>query len=291
MKSRGLDQGSTFYFSIPVSQISTSSTANNKSSMSSALINPEMRVAKRTNARPVSSASSASQVMPELSQNDISNNNIHSESSVALRVTDIRSAEPVIPSLNANFSTVNPDAKVDKTNNIYITSLKVLVVDDVASNRKMVIRTLEANKMTTSIDQAADGQEALDLVLDMIKKEVTYDLIIMDFEMPVLNGPDATKKARGAGYKGLIFGLTGNAQDVDIAHFKTSGADEVMVTTHIYDHAARRRSYEILAEVAGLAGGVRAVGHGVIRWNVSLAISACRRSRYVTVQVAPSSRT
>jgi len=29
-----------------------------------------------------------------------------------------------------------------------------------------------------------------------------------------------------------------------------TGADEVMITSHIYDHAARLRSYEIVAPVA-----------------------------------------
>jgi alkanesulfonate monooxygenase SsuD/methylene tetrahydromethanopterin reductase-like flavin-dependent oxidoreductase (luciferase family) len=32
-------------------------------------------------------------------------------------------------------------------------------------------------------------------------------------------------------------------------------ADEVMVTTMIYDHGARRRSYELLAEAFGLDAG------------------------------------
>ncbi len=35
------------------------------------------------------------------------------------------------------------------------------------------------------------------------------------------------------------------------------GADEVMVVTITHDHAARRRSYELIAE---LAGGLRALG-------------------------------
>ena len=35
-------------------------------------------------------------------------------------------------------------------------------------------------------------------------------------------------------------------------------ADEVMITTMIHDHAARRRSYELLAQAFGLAGAVRA---------------------------------
>jgi alkanesulfonate monooxygenase SsuD/methylene tetrahydromethanopterin reductase-like flavin-dependent oxidoreductase (luciferase family) len=32
-------------------------------------------------------------------------------------------------------------------------------------------------------------------------------------------------------------------------------ADELMLTTMVYDHAARRHSYELLAEVFGLARG------------------------------------
>ena len=35
---------------------------------------------------------------------------------------------------------------------------------------------------------------------------------------------------------------------------KEYGADEVMVVTITYDHAARVRSYELLADVFGLAG-------------------------------------
>ncbi len=36
------------------------------------------------------------------------------------------------------------------------------------------------------------------------------------------------------------------------------GADELIVVTITYDHAARRRSYELLAEAFGLAGSLRA---------------------------------
>ena len=34
-------------------------------------------------------------------------------------------------------------------------------------------------------------------------------------------------------------------------------ADEVMVTSMLYDHATRRRSYELLAEAFGLGGTAR----------------------------------
>jgi alkanesulfonate monooxygenase SsuD/methylene tetrahydromethanopterin reductase-like flavin-dependent oxidoreductase (luciferase family) len=34
----------------------------------------------------------------------------------------------------------------------------------------------------------------------------------------------------------------------------STGADEVMITTHVHDHAARVRSYELVAAAFGLAG-------------------------------------
>jgi luciferase family oxidoreductase group 1 len=51
--------------------------------------------------------------------------------------------------------------------------------------------------------------------------------------------------------------FTGSAETVRArldAMIAATGADEVMVTTMIYDHAARRRSYEVLAQAFGLAG-------------------------------------
>jgi CheY-like chemotaxis protein len=52
----------------------------------------------------------------------------------------------------------------------------------------------------------------------------------MDFEMPVMNGPDATKKIREIGFDSLslaIVGVTGNTNTEDIEHFKSCGADSV----------------------------------------------------------------
>jgi alkanesulfonate monooxygenase SsuD/methylene tetrahydromethanopterin reductase-like flavin-dependent oxidoreductase (luciferase family) len=40
------------------------------------------------------------------------------------------------------------------------------------------------------------------------------------------------------------------------------GAEEVMVVTITYEHEARRRSYELIAEAFGLSGAVPAEGEG-----------------------------
>jgi CheY-like chemotaxis protein len=56
----------------------------------------------------------------------------------------------------------------------------------------------------------------------------TYDAVLMDFIMPNMDGPTATRAIRALGYEGLIVGVTGNALDSDIQHFLLSGAVKVL---------------------------------------------------------------
>jgi DNA-binding NarL/FixJ family response regulator len=47
--------------------------------------------------------------------------------------------------------------------------------------------------------------------------------------MPVLNGPDATTKIRSLGFRGKIFGVTGNTLPADIEDFSSRGLDEILL--------------------------------------------------------------
>ena len=51
---------------------------------------------------------------------------------------------------------------------------------------------------------------------------------MMDFVMPVMDGPDATKAIRDLGYNGPVIGCTGNTLDFDIKRFKDSGCDRII---------------------------------------------------------------
>jgi signal transduction histidine kinase len=110
--------------------------------------------------------------------------------------------------------------------------MRILVAEDSASSRKMLIRLLE--RSGCECVPAANGQDAVDAVkadLAAARDDPTYrpiDSILMDFEMPLLKGPEATRECRRLGYKGIIIGVTGNVLDEDIDYFIEHGADEVI---------------------------------------------------------------
>ena len=110
---------------------------------------------------------------------------------------------------------------------------RCLVVDDSLPNRKMLVRLLERAGHTCL--SAMNGQEAVEIMdADYSKhnNEDDYDpidSIFMDYEMPVLNGPDATRIIREKGYKDVtIIGVTGNVLADDINYFISAGANKVL---------------------------------------------------------------
>eukprot|EP01042_Synura_sphagnicola_P036702 gene36702-biopygen19928 len=67
-------------------------------------------------------------------------------------------------------------------------------------------------KLFGHIDEAEDGVQAVNCVKRATEQGLPYDVIFMDFVMPNMDGPTATAEIRKMGFKGPIFGVTGNAQ-------------------------------------------------------------------------------
>jgi CheY-like chemotaxis protein len=103
---------------------------------------------------------------------------------------------------------------------------RILVVDDSGFNRKMVVRLLRSQDHTCH--EAEDGQVAIDKYSEMVTRGEPPDAILMDFEMPVMNGPTATARLREMGCTCLLVGVTGNVLPADKLAFKSAGADSVL---------------------------------------------------------------
>lgn len=102
----------------------------------------------------------------------------------------------------------------------------ILIVDDAASNRKMLKRFLVA--IDCKVTEASDGVEFLDLIKSMKNSPTEFDLILLDSEMPRMTGPEAVKEFRKLGFTTLVFGLTGNVLRADVEDFIDHGANLVL---------------------------------------------------------------
>lgn len=99
---------------------------------------------------------------------------------------------------------------------------KDLIVDDNYINRKLGTEMLEAHGLIVSA--CVNGQEALEIV----QKEI-FDIVLMDIQMPVLNGLDATKAIRqlGGDFSTLpIIAMTAHATKEDAKRSLDAGLDE-----------------------------------------------------------------
>jgi CheY-like chemotaxis protein len=104
-----------------------------------------------------------------------------------------------------------------------IFTIRFLLVDDSALTRKMVNRVLVSRGHICS--EAEDG---LDAVEKYQAAAGAFDVIVMDNFMPRCTGPDATRKLRELGYRGLVIGATGNCLPEEVQAFMEAGVNRVM---------------------------------------------------------------
>ena len=108
---------------------------------------------------------------------------------------------------------------------------RILVAEDAASSRKMLVRLLErAGHSCVAVEDGQQAVLAMSNDLAIAKTDVSHTPIctlLMDFEMPIMTGPEATKAIREIGFNGTIIGVTGNVLQEDVDFFKDHGANEV----------------------------------------------------------------
>jgi CheY-like chemotaxis protein len=68
--------------------------------------------------------------------------------------------------------------------------MRIIIVDDIFTNRLLISEIVKS--MGHTIIEADNGRKAL----DMLQNEGKFDLVLMDIEMPVMNGIETTKYIR-----------------------------------------------------------------------------------------------
>ncbi|MEM8601780.1 MAG: response regulator, partial [Bacteroidota bacterium] len=114
-------------------------------------------------------------------------------------------------------------AKTDTEMDAETGALRVLLVEDHRINQKVALRLLE--RLGIGADLAANGREAVDAV-----QQHPYDLVLMDVQMPVMDGVEATRAIRQLDLPAQprIVALTAEAMDGDRAAFLEAGMDDYL---------------------------------------------------------------
>lgn len=104
-------------------------------------------------------------------------------------------------------------------------SKNILIAEDSSVILNLTKKILEQENY--NISAAKNGQEVLDKLANN-----NYDLILMDINMPVLDGMECSKKIRALADQSKattpIFAITGNASNFSTEEFKAAGINEYL---------------------------------------------------------------
>jgi signal transduction histidine kinase/CheY-like chemotaxis protein/HPt (histidine-containing phosphotransfer) domain-containing protein len=102
----------------------------------------------------------------------------------------------------------------------------VLVAEDGRDNRRLIAAFLDKTGVTVQF--ASNGRIACDLVLESAASGRPFDLILMDMQMPEMDGYAATARLRQIGYQGKIVAVTAHALTGDRQKCLDAGCDEYL---------------------------------------------------------------
>jgi signal transduction histidine kinase/CheY-like chemotaxis protein len=105
-------------------------------------------------------------------------------------------------------------------------SCRVLLAEDGHDNQVLISTFL--TKGGAKVKVVTDGRLAVDEALSAASASQPYDVILMDMQMPVLDGYGAASELRLAGYAGPIVALTAHAMAGDRERCENAGCDEYL---------------------------------------------------------------
>jgi CheY-like chemotaxis protein len=101
---------------------------------------------------------------------------------------------------------------------------RILLAEDGPDNQRLIAFVLR--KAGAEVTVADNGEIAYYLATAALEAGSPFDVILMDIQMPIMDGYEATQKLRSAGYREPIIALTANAMAGDREKCVDVGCDD-----------------------------------------------------------------
>lgn len=109
--------------------------------------------------------------------------------------------------------------------------VRVLVIDDLADARNLLTSLYE--HAGAEVTSAATGREGIAAIQAAIKSQKPFHLVSTDIKMPELDGLDASKEIRNAGFTGSIVAFTATVNMHDRQKGQKNGINRYFAKTSI----------------------------------------------------------
>jgi CheY-like chemotaxis protein len=113
----------------------------------------------------------------------------------------------------------------EETAKLPLQGYHVMIVDDVQVNR-LVVET-KLRDMGANVQCASNGRAAVNMILEAEQSESPIEFVLMDLQMPVMDGFEAARLLRQRGFTKPIVALTANQGSDEQAI--ESGCDRVLL--------------------------------------------------------------
>ncbi|EMI21211.1 sensor/response regulator hybrid [Rhodopirellula maiorica SM1] len=140
--------------------------------------------------------------------------------SLTIATGDVQGVDMIKP-----MAMIQPSQEEEPSESITL-DCSILVVDD-RRDIRFLSKSLLA-KAGATVDEAEDGVVAIKKVKNLIDKGKSYDLILLDMQMPKLDGYQTAEKLRRMGFSGPIIALTADAMQGDMSRCIEQGCNDYL---------------------------------------------------------------